>query len=238
MTTNSISPNFDKNHNIKHLSIIMDGNARWASSKGLSKAEGHRKGAQVAKELVLQLLPLNIPYLTLYTFSSENWQRPADEVSLLMKLLNHYVENEIQTLHKYQIRLKVVGNLDKINNNLKNKIIRAMDLTKYNNEMTVCLAFSYGSRAEIVQACQKIINSNIKRISEESFSKFLCDQDMPDVDLYIRPGGFYRMSNFLLWQAAYAELYFTEKLWPDFSINDIKEAIKNYSTRKRNFGGR
>ena len=238
MTTNAITPHFDTNHNIKHLSIIMDGNARWANNNGLSKAEGHRKGAEVAKELVLQMLTLNIPYLTLYTFSSENWQRPADEISLLMKLLNYYVENEIKTLHKHRIRLKVVGNLDKINNDLKSKIIHAMDLTKDNNDMTVCIAFSYGSRAEIVQACQKIIDSNIKQISEEPFCKFLYDQDMPDVDLYIRPGGFYRMSNFLLWQAAYAELYFIEKLWPDFSINDIKEAIKNYSTRKRNFGGR
>jgi len=235
MTTTT---NFDVNHNIKHLSIIMDGNARWADNNGLSKGEGHKKGAEVAKTIVLQMLKLNIPYLTLYTFSSENWQRPTDEVSLLMKLLNYYVENEIKTLHKHQIRLKVVGNLDKINNDLKNKIIHAINLTKDNSEMTVCLAFSYGSRAEIVQACQRIINSNIKEISEGVFSKFLYDQDMPDVDLFIRPGGFCRMSNFLLWQAAYAELYFTEKLWPDFSINDIKEAIKNYSTRKRNFGGR
>lgn len=237
-TSSTSSDNLNTNHNIKHLSVIMDGNARWADQNGLSKAEGHKKGAEVAKELVLQMLDLHIPYLTLYTFSSENWQRPADEVSLLMKLLSYYVENEVNILHQHKIRLKVVGNLDKINTDLKNKIIHATDLTKNNTKMTVCLAFSYGSRAEIVQACQKIIDSNIKQISEKTFHKFLYDHDMPDVDLFIRPGGFHRMSNFLLWQAAYAELYFIEKLWPDFSIDDVKEAIKNYLTRKRNFGGR
>ncbi len=229
---------FTMNHNIKHLAIIMDGNARWASANNLSKAEGHKKGAEIAKELVMQILELNIPYVTLYTFSSENWQRPADEVSMLMKLLSYYVENEIKTLHKHQIRLKIVGNLDKINNDLKNKIVYATELTKNNDKMTVCIAFSYGSRAEIVRACQRIIDSGEKNISEENFSKFLYDQDMPDVDLLVRSGGVYRMSNFLLWQAAYAELYFTNKFWPDFSIDDIKEAIDNYSTRKRNFGGR
>ena len=153
-----------------------------------------------------------------------------------MKLLNYYVENEIKTLHKHRIRLKVVGNLDKINNDLKSKIIHAMDLTKDNNDMTVCIAFSYGSRAEIVQACQKIIDSNIKQISEETFCKFLYDQEMPDVDLYIRPGGFYRMSNFLLWQLAYAELYFSEVLWPDFTKKELFKAIIDYQNRERRFG--
>mgnify|MGYP000243393316 CR=1 FL=1 len=123
MNNNLINKNFNIHHNIKHLAIIMDGNARWAASGNLSKAEGHKKGAEVAKELILQSLELNIPYITLYTFSSENWQRPKDEVSLLMKLLNYYVENEIKTLHKHQIRLKIVGNLDKINSELKNKSI-------------------------------------------------------------------------------------------------------------------
>ena len=230
MTNNLINKAFNINHNIKHLAIIMDGNARWATSCNLSKAEGHKKGAEVAKELILQILELNIPYVTLYTFSSENWQRPKDEISLLMKLLNYYVENEIKTLHKHQIRLKIVGNLD--------KILHAAELTKNNDKMTVCLAFSYGSREEIVHACQNIVNSGIKQISEEIFSQFLYDKEMPDVDLYIRTGGFFRMSNFLLWQAAYAELYFIDKFWPDFSIDDLKVAIEDYSRRKRNFGGR
>jgi len=238
MTNNLINKAFDINHNIKHLAIIMDGNARWAASCNLSKAEGHKKGAEAAKELILQSLKLNIPYITLYTFSSENWQRPKDEVSLLMKLLNYYVENEITTLHKHQIKLKIVGNLERINSDLKNKILHAVELTKYNDKMTVCLAFSYGSREEIVHACQNIINSGIKQISEEIFSQFLYDKEMPDVDLYIRTGGFFRMSNFLLWQAAYAELYFIDKFWPDFSINDLKVAIEDYSKRTRNFGGR
>ncbi len=238
MTTNLTAPNFNINHDIKHLAIIMDGNARWAKTNGLSKAEGHKKGSDIAHKLVPKIMELGIPYLTLYTFSSENWQRPEEEVSIIMKLLSYYVENEVKTLHKHQIKLKIIGNLDKIDSNLKNKIIEATNLTKDNTKMTVCIAFSYGSRAEIVNACQKIIDSGEKNISEATFSKFLYDKDMPDVDLLIRPGGFYRMSNFLLWQAAYAELYFTGKLWPDFSIDDIKEAIENYSKRKRNFGGR
>ena len=238
MNNNLINKAFNIHHNIKHLAIIMDGNARWAASSNLSKAEGHKKGAEVAKELILQSLELNIPYITLYTFSSENWQRPKDEVSLLMKLLNYYVENEIKTLHKHQIRLKIVGNLDKINSELKNKILHSAELTKHNEKMTVCLAFSYGSREEIAQACQKIVNSGIKQISEEIVSQFLYDKEMPDVDLYIRTGGFFRMSNFLLWQAAYAELYFFDKFWPDFSIDDLKLAIEDYSKRTRNFGGR
>ena len=238
MTDNLTDNTFNINHNIKHLAIIMDGNARWATSCNLSKAEGHKKGAEVAKELILQILEFYIPYVTLYTFSSENWQRPKDEISLLMKLLNYYVENEIKTLHKRQIRLKIVGNLDKINSDLKNKILHAAELTKNNDKMTVCLAFSYGSREEIVHACQNIVNSGIKQISEEIFSQFLYDKEMPNVDLYIRTGGFFRMSNFLLWQAAYAELYFIDKFWPDFSIDDLKVAIEDYSRRKRNFGGR
>ena len=238
MTTNLTDHNFNIHHNIKHLAIIMDGNARWAKHNDLSKAEGHKKGANVAKELVPKIIDLNIPYLTLYAFSSENWQRPKEEVSIIMKLLSYFVENEIKTLHKHQIKLKIIGNLDKVDSALRNKIIDAAKLTQHNTKMTVCIAFSYGSRAEIVYACQQIIDSGEKQISEENFSKFLYDKDMPDVDLLIRPGGVYRMSNFLLWQAAYAELYFTDKFWPDFSINDIKEAIENYSKRKRNFGGR
>jgi len=223
---------------MKHLAIVMDGNARWASENNLPKTMGHQRGAETAKKLMPDLMELGLEYITLYAFSSENWQRPEDEVSFIMKLLGYYVENEVKTLHKNNIRLKIIGDLSKINTSLKEKIVAATKLTEKNNKMTLCIALGYGSRAEIVSACQKIIDSGAKQISEESFKSFLYDPGMPDLDLLIRPSGVYRISNFLLWQAAYAELYFTDKYWPDFSIDDIKEAIVHYSKRKRNFGGR
>ena len=154
---------------------------------------------------------LGIKYLTLYAFSSENWQRPANEVSILLKLLSYYVKNETKMLSDYQIKLKIIGNLDKLSPNLQKKINSAIDATKHNSKMTVTIAFGYGSRDEIVNACQKAIDSGVTTITEESFQNFLYDPEMPDVDLLIRPSGVYRISNFLLWQAAYAELYFLDK---------------------------
>lgn len=226
------------NHNIKHLAIIMDGNVRWAKANRVAKAEGHKKGAEVAKVLVPQISTLGIPYLTLYAFSSENWNRPADEVSLLINLLGFYIENELKILNNHQIKLKVIGNMDKLGTNLRRKIIEATESTRYNTGMTLYMAFGYGSREEIVSACQKIVDAGELKLSEEMFRQYLYDKDMPDVDLFIRPSGVYRMSNFLLWQSAYAELYFTDKFWPDFSIDDIIKAIEDYSTRTRTFGGR
>ncbi len=223
---------------MKHLAIIMDGNARWANSKGLPKASGHQKGAETAKKLIPEILKLNIPYVTLYAFSSENWQRPEDEVNMIMKLLSYYVDKELKSLHKNNVKLKVIGNFDKLNDDLKIKINKAIKLTENNDEITLCIALGYGSRTEIVDACQKIINSGKKEISEIEFKDFLYDPKMPDVDLLIRPSGQLRISNFLLWQSAYAELYFVDKFWPDFSIDDINKAIFDYSKRKRNFGGR
>lgn len=216
----------------------MDGNARWANKHGKTKAEGHKKGAETAKSLIPYSSKLGIKYLTLYAFSSENWQRPANEVSILLKLLSHYVKNETKMLSDYQIKLKIIGNLDKLSPNLQKKINSAIDATKHNSKMTVTIAFGYGSRDEIVNACQKAIDSGVTTITEESFQNFLYDPEMPDVDLLIRPSGVYRISNFLLWQAAYAELYFLDKFWPDFNEDDLKDAIINYSQRKRNFGGR
>lgn len=223
---------------MKHLAIIMDGNARWAAENNLPKTMGHQRGAETAKKLMPDLALLGIDYVTLYAFSSENWQRPEDEVSFIMKLLGYYVENEVKTIHKNNIKLKIIGDLSKINASLKEKIDSATKLTENNDKMTLCIALGYGGRAEIVSACQKVIDSGLKQISEDDFKDFLYDPNMPDVDLLIRPSGVCRISNFLLWQAAYAELYFTDKFWPEFSIDDIKEAIDNYSKRKRNFGGR
>ncbi len=224
--------------NLNHLAIIMDGNARWAKLNKKSKAEGHKKGAEVAKSLIPHLSKLGINYLTLYTFSSENWQRPAEEVSILINLLSHYVLHETKILAKHGIKLKIIGHLEKLAPSLQQKIKFAVESTKNNSKATVCIAFSYGSRAEMVDAFTKAINSGITKITEDNFRNFLYDPEMPDVDLLIRTGSEYRISNFLLWQLAYAELYFLDKFWPEFDINDLEKAIENYSTRQRNFGGR
>jgi len=225
-------------YNLNHLAIIMDGNARWASENKKTKAQGHKKGADTAKAMLPYTSKLGIKYLTLYAFSSENWQRPASEVSILIDLLSHYVKNEIKTLRDYEIKLKVIGDLSKLSSNLQKKINDAVEATKHHSKMTVTIAFGYGSRNEIVNACQQAIDSGLKKITETDFQKFLYDPQMPDVDLLIRPGGAHRISNFLLWQAAYAELYFLDKFWPDFNEDDLKLALENYSKRKRNFGGR
>ncbi len=225
------------NH-IKHLAIIMDGNARWASEHGLSKAEGHKTGAETIKKIIPNIMELNIPYLTLYAFSSENWQRGKEETSFLLELLNYYLKKEVASLNKNGIKIKIIGKFDRLGTITKKRIIQAIELTKNNCKMTLCIAFSYGSRLEIVDACQKIVNSGDKEITEDNFKNYLYDPDMPDVDLLIRTSGVFRISNFLLWQAAYAELYFSKKYWPDFDKSDILEALEDYSKRKRNFGAR
>ncbi|MDA9163565.1 polyprenyl diphosphate synthase [Rickettsiaceae bacterium] len=223
---------------LNHLAIIMDGNARWAEAHGKTKAEGHKKGAETAKTLLPAAAKMGIKYLTLYAFSSENWQRPADEVSILINLLSYYVKNETKILNENGIKLKVIGNLDKLSTNLQEKIAKAVDATKDNNKMTATIAFGYGGRDEILQACQKALDSDVQNITEEQFKSFLYDPEMPDVDLLIRPSGLYRISNFLLWQIAYAELYFSEKFWPDFNEQELQAAITDYSNRTRSFGGR
>jgi len=223
---------------LNHLAIIMDGNARWAELHGKTKAEGHKKGAETAKALLPVAAKLGVKYLTLYAFSSENWQRPADEVSVLINLLSYYVKSETKILNENGIKLKIIGNLTKLSGNLQEKILKAVEATKDNNKMTVTIAFGYGGRDEIIQACQKIIDSEVKTITEEQFKNFLYDPEMPDVDLLIRTGGLFRISNFLLWQIAYAELFFSNKFWPDFTEQDLQTAITDYSNRKRSFGVR
>ena len=225
-------------HNIKHLAIIMDGNARWAEANSVSRDQGHQKGAEAMKNLLPELINLDIPYFTVYAFSSENWHRSDDEVTILLKLLSHYIKTEVSTLQKNGVRLKVIGNLERLSADLQQNIKDVIELTKDNNKITVCVALSYGGREELVDACQKMINSGITNITEKIFRDYLYDPEMPDVDLLIRPSGVYRISNFLLWQSAYAEFYFLEKYWPDFNKDDLSLAIKDYSQRKRSFGKR
>lgn len=224
--------------NIKHLAIIMDGNARWATQHNISKSDGHKAGADKIRELLPEFINLNIPYVTLYSFSSENWQRSNTEIVFLINLLSIYLKKELNNLHKNGVKIKVIGRLNLLSNALQKQINNAIELTKKNDKLTLCIAFSYGSRQEITDACRKIIASGKTEISEQDIQNALYDGDMPDVDLLIRPGGLYRISNFLLWQAAYAELYFSAKYWPDFNKDDIREAINDYSKRKRTFGKR
>lgn len=213
-------------------------NARWAKENNIPKAEGHRKGANAAKELLHNIMGLNIPYLTLYAFSSENWLRSEEEVAFLMNLLDYYLSYETATLHKNGIKLKVIGKIELLSETLQKNINKALVLTQNNDRMILCIALGYGGRLEIINACQKIIDAGIKKIDENSFKNYLYDPEMPDVDLMIRTGGTMRVSNFLLWQIAYAELFFAKKYWPDFNKNDLIEALNDYKKRTRNFGTR
>lgn len=226
------------NKQLQHLAIIMDGNSRWAKSNGLLQIEGYKKGASIIEKLMPTAIENNIPYVTLYAFSTENWNRSKNDVSLLLKLFEHYLSNEINTLHKQGIRLKVIGRLDNISTNLKQKIQEATSLTSNNKQITLCIAFSYGSQYEIIDACKKIIDNKLdpNNLSIDEFKKYLYDPEMPDVDLLIRSGNNYRISNFLLWQSAYAELFFTPTYWPDFTPQVLQEAIDEYYKRQRTFG--
>jgi undecaprenyl diphosphate synthase len=223
---------------LNHLAIIMDGNARWATLNGKTKAEGHSVGAQNAEEIIPHALELGVKYLTLYAFSSENWRRPIKEVSILIGLLNKYLNSKTDFLKKHEIRLQVIGNLSKLPAALVAKINKSTEDTRNNTKMTVTIAFSYGARAEIANACQKAIDSGVKEITEDNFKNFLYDPAMPDVDILIRTGGLHRISNFLLWQASYAEIYFLDKFWPDFNKEDLAKTIEDYSKRTRSFGAR
>lgn len=223
---------------IKHLAIIMDGNARWAKANAKSRAQGHRSGAVVLKSLIPEIIKYNIPYLTLFAFSYENWQRSKNEIFVLINLLKHYLHNELQSFCDNDVRLKVIGRFDNFSADLQQKIVNAIEATKNNKRLTLCIALSYGSRNEMVDTCQKIIDSGIKKIDEEIFKNYLYDPQMPDVDLLIRTGAVFRISNFLLWQISYAELYFSQKYWPDFNTRDLANAISDYAKRKRTFGQR
>lgn len=239
--------NDKKTHNLKHLAIIMDGNARWAQENNTSKSAGHKQGMKAAEKIVEAACKLGISYLTLYAFSSENWSRPTSEISAIMSFLKNAVTNDIMRIHKQGIKLKVIGNLKKLDTDLQYAIKKAVDRTAKNTKMTLALAVSYGSREEITFACKKMIENyahktnlseEIEKIDENSLAKYFYEPEMPDVDLLIRPSGCHRISNFLLWQSAYAELLFIDKFWPDFNETDIADSIEIFSSRQRRFGKR
>jgi len=225
-----------------HIAIIMDGNGRWAKKRNKSRDYGHKEGKKSVKKIVKACAELGIKNLTLFAFSTENWNRPKLEIDFLMKLLLTSLNQELETLTKNNIRFKTIGNLEKLPKKLTSYLIKVTKKTQNNSGMTLTLALSYGARKEIVDAMQAIGNKvknnliSLKNIDESVINQHLYTHYLPDVDLLIRTSGEKRVSNFLLWQIAYAELYFTEKLWPDFSKEDLYEAIVNYQQRERRFG--
>ncbi|MEY3197116.1 MAG: hypothetical protein RLZZ59_484, partial [Pseudomonadota bacterium] len=222
---------------LNHIAIIMDGNGRWAKANGHDLASAHAKGADSAEKIIEYAASIGVKHLTLYAFSTENWKRPHEEVSALMDLLGFYLQQKIKMLHEKKIRFRVIGDLGRMSNEIRTLLIDAEVSTAMYETMSVYLAFSYGGRDEVVRACNKILSTNeFDSVTEEEFAKFLDAPDMPDVDLMIRSGGDIRISNFLIWQNAYAELYFTQTLWPDFKHTDFDQAIDFFKKQKRNFG--
>ena len=220
-----------------HVAIIMDGNGRWARRKGLPRVEGHRRGAEVVENVVRWSAEFGIKYLTLYTFSTENWRRPKEEIEFLFSLLVEKLETKVPELIKENVRLRFMGRLEDLPEKLKNKCREAEEMTKSNDGLNLIIALNYGGRAEIVDAVRRILREGATEVNEEDFRKYLYLPDVPDPDLIIRTSGEMRLSNFLLWQSAYSELYFTEKLWPDFTKDDFIKALEDYSKRERRFGG-
>ncbi len=226
----------------KHVAIIMDGNGRWAKQKGRLRVFGHENGTKSVREITETCVELNIENLTLYAFSTENWKRPKIEVQTLMRLLISSLKNEIKTLQDNDIRLQTIGNTDELPRKVQRELQDVILQTKGNKKMTLTLALSYGSRDEIINTIKQIsikVKNNIispELIDESVINEHLYTRNLPDVDLLIRTSGEQRISNFLLWQIAYAELFFTEVLWPDFTKEDLYEAILSYQKRERRFG--
>ncbi|WP_111309420.1 isoprenyl transferase [Confluentibacter sediminis] len=226
----------------KHVAIIMDGNGRWAKKHGMIRTIGHENGAKAVREVVEGSAELGIENLTLYAFSTENWNRPKLEVQTLMKLLISSLRKEIKTLHENNIKLCAIGTLDALPSKVHKELSEVIEKTKNNNRMTLTIALSYGSREELINTIKEIsikVKNNIisaEKIDESIINEHLYTQNLPDVDLLIRTSGEQRISNFLLWQIAYAELYFTETLWPDFTKQNLHEAIIEYQKRERRFG--
>jgi undecaprenyl diphosphate synthase len=219
-----------------HIAIIMDGNGRWAKKRGLPRTMGHRAGAKALKKILTHAGELGIKYLTVYAFSTENWKRPKKEVDTLMKLFKEYLKNEKNTMMKNGVRLMVSGKKEGVSRELLEEISKTEKLTKDNDRITLNIAFNYGGRSEIVDAVNKIIKEGLTEVTEESFAKYLYS-DIPDPELLIRTSGELRISNFLLWQIAYSELYITDLAWPDFDERELEKALGTYMKRERRFGG-
>ena len=231
-----------ENNSLEHVAIIMDGNGRWATKKGLPRSVGHKKGAEVVKEIVRAAGNEGIKFLTLYAFSTENWQRSKDEVDTLMSLLRQYLKSDLKELKENNVRIKFIGENDMLDADIVSAMRKLEVDTAQNNGLTLCIALSYGSRQEIVNAVKKTAalvkkgDISVDDIDIKMFSDMLYTKSIPDPDLLIRTSGEQRISNYLLWQIAYAELFFTKTLWPDFNKDELAAIIKDYKTRERRYG--
>jgi undecaprenyl diphosphate synthase len=223
----------------RHIAVIMDGNGRWAALRNLPREEGHKAGAKSVQEVVEICARLGIEYLTLYAFSKENWKRPKAEISMLWKLLENYLREEHKVLIKNQLCLKVIGQRDDLPSAVRRELRRVENLTKDFKRMTIVLALNYGGRAEIVEAVKKLCKDNssdLDSLDEKKFASYLFTSDIPDPDLLIRTSGEMRISNFLLWQIAYSEIWITQEYWPDFRKKDLLQALVDFQKRERRFG--
>ena len=218
---------------LNHVAFIMDGNGRWGKKQGKGRNFGHLKGVETVKKIVRSSIKLNIPIITFYVFSSENWKRPKKEISFLFKLIRSYFNREIESIITQDIKINILGEINKLSSDIRSTLKKTTNLTKKNKKIIVNLAINYGSKNEILNAFKKTKkNFNIK-----NFEKNLYTQNMPNPDILIRTGGHNRLSNFMLWQLAYSELFFLKKLWPDFNSRDLINIIDKYKKLKRNFGG-
>ncbi len=222
----------------RHVAIIMDGNGRWAAKRGLPRLAGHRAGTENIRRIIEGCVELGVQILTLYAFSTENWQRPDDEVSGLMEILGQVIDRETEDLHANGVRLRHIGRLDGLPLHLQERVRYAAELTRHNTRLTVNVAFNYGGRAEIVEAARRLLREGVDpdRLDEELFGSYLYTGGLPDPDVIIRTAGEMRLSNFLLWQAAYAEYWCAPIYWPDFTKENLMQALGEFSRRERRFG--
>lgn len=240
--SNTINDGLEKDRLPRHVAIIMDGNGRWAQRRSLGRVEGHKRGREAVETVVETCREIGIDYVTLYAFSTENWQRPPTEVRALMALLQRYLRSELPQMIRKNVRLRAVGDLDRLPAKVRDSLDNVMTATRNNTGLTVILALSYGAREEIIQATRTLALA-VQRgelapqdITEQHFTQALWTADIPDPDFLIRTSGEFRLSNFLLWQLAYTELYVTDTLWPDFTRDEFLRALANYQNRERRFG--
>ncbi|MBL7196481.1 MAG: isoprenyl transferase [Candidatus Omnitrophica bacterium] len=232
----------DKNNLPKHIAIIMDGNGRWAKKRNLPRTAGHRKGLKVVEEIIEAAARLGIKVLSLYAFSTENWKRSKTEINMLLGALNYFLKKNINKLMKNNIKLRTMGDISRFPAHIRKLLADVGEMTEHNSGLILNLALNYGARFEIMEATKKIVERivndklKINNLNENKFSQFLYTKDLPDPDLLIRTSGEMRISNFMLWQLSYTELYFCNKFWPDFSEDDLKDAIREYQKRERRFG--
>ena len=221
-----------------HVAIIMDGNGRWATSHGMSRSEGHRAGTENLRRIIEAFIRHGVRYLTLFAFSTENWRRPDSEIRALLEIVDEVIRAEVDELHREDIRLRHIGRLDRLPTELRRSICESIELTKHNSRLTLCVAFDYGGRAEIVDAVRSMIADKVKveDVSEDLLRQYMYTNGIPDPDLIIRTSGEQRLSNFLIWQAAYAEYYTTPVYWPDFDEVEVDKALEAFGTRERRFG--